>query len=113
MQNNSRLSGYWLCFSPDTPQEKAAARFREKYGYPPREIILQRGLLWVGPVGEPETQPASPSVIRRAEVAQRQRPLPPPERCNWPCSWRWSNDLPGLPYQRLARVAQADPGPGR
>jgi hypothetical protein len=40
-----------------------AARFREKYGYPPREIILQRGLLWVGPVGEPETQPASPSVI--------------------------------------------------
>ena len=30
----------------------AAARFREKYGYPPREVILQRGLLWVGPVGE-------------------------------------------------------------
>ena len=65
MQNNGRLPGYWLCFSPDTPQEKAAARFREKYGYPPREVILQRGLLWVGPVGEPETQPASPSVIRR------------------------------------------------
>jgi hypothetical protein len=65
MQNNGRLPGYWLCFSPDTPQEKAAARFREKYGYTPREVILQRGLLWVGPVGEPETQPASPSVIRR------------------------------------------------
>jgi hypothetical protein len=75
MQNNGRLPGYWLCFSPDTPQEKAAARFLEKYGYPPREIILQRGLLWVGPVGEPETQPASPSVIRRAEAAQR--PLSP------------------------------------
>jgi hypothetical protein len=79
MQNNGRLSGYWLCFSPDTPQEKAAARFREKYGYPPREVILQRGLLWVGPVGEerpaqgPEPRPAS--VIRRAEAAQR--PLSP------------------------------------
>ena len=79
MQNNSRLSSYWLCFSPDTPQEKAAARFQEKYGYPPREIILQRGLLWVGPVGEerpaqgPGPQPAS--VIRRAEAAQR--PLSP------------------------------------
>jgi hypothetical protein len=73
MQNNGRLPGYWLCFSPDTPQEKAAARFREKYGYPPREIILQRGLLWVGPVGEPEPRPAS--VIRRAEAAQR--PLSP------------------------------------
>jgi hypothetical protein len=73
MQDNGRLPGYWLCFSPDTPQEKAAARFREKYGCPPREIILQRGLLWVGPVGEPETRPAS--VIRRAEAAQR--PLPP------------------------------------
>ena len=77
MQNNGRLSGYWLCFSPDTPQEKAAARFREKYGYPPREVIPQRGLLWVGPVGEqgPEPRPASPSVIRRAEAAQR--PLSP------------------------------------
>jgi len=38
-----------------------AARFREKYGYPPREVILQRGLLWVGPVGEPETQPDRPA----------------------------------------------------
>ena len=92
MQNNGRLPGYWLCFSPDTPQEKAAARFREKYGYPPREIILQRGLLWVGPVGEERPagsdvvqnecaklahsfgeRPAS--VIRRAEAAQR--PLSP------------------------------------
>ena len=32
----------------------------------------------MGPVGEPETQPASPSVIRRAEAAQ-----PPPERCSY------------------------------
>ena len=78
MQDNSRLSGYWLCFSPDTPQEKAAARFREKYGYPPREIVLQRGLLWVGPVGEERpAQGLEPqaSVIRRAEAAQR--PLSP------------------------------------
>ena len=76
MQNNGRLPGYWLCFSPDTPQEKAAARFREKYGYPPREVILQRGLLWVGPVGEerpaqgPEPQPTG--IVQKRVRAQEE-----------------------------------------
>ncbi len=48
--NGERLTGFWLAFTPDTPEEAAVARFAEKHGYPPREVHRSGGLLLVGPV---------------------------------------------------------------
>ena len=66
--NGKRLEGLWLAFSPDTPEEQAAARFTEKHGYPPQEVHRSKGLLLVGPIGESERK------WHRGRVA-------PPSRC--------------------------------
>lgn len=48
--DGKRLGGLWLAFSPDTPEERAVARFLEKHGRPPARVIRSKMLLLVGPV---------------------------------------------------------------
>ncbi len=45
-----RVYGWWLAFDPDTPPAQARARFREKYGREPAEVIRAGALLLVGPL---------------------------------------------------------------
>ena len=49
----------WLCFSLDTDEDKAAERFRERFGQPPDEIIEYKSWLLVGPI-QAEREPGSP-----------------------------------------------------
>lgn len=45
-----RVRGWWLAFDPDTPPAQARARFREKYGHEPAEVLRAGALLLVGPI---------------------------------------------------------------
>lgn len=47
-----RLVGLWLAFDRDADPELARARFRERYGEDPAEVIRAGAVLLVGPVGE-------------------------------------------------------------
>lgn len=43
-------AGWWLCFTLDHDEAAAAARFLERFGQPPANILEQDGLLWLGPL---------------------------------------------------------------
>ena len=45
-----KLFGWWLAFDPGTPPAQARARFREKYGREPAEVLRAGALLLVGPI---------------------------------------------------------------
>ena len=45
-----RVRGWWLAFDPGTPPAQARARFREKYGCEPAEVLRAGALLLVGPI---------------------------------------------------------------
>jgi len=45
----------YLCFTTDTPKEKAIARFLERYHVIPEKTFECAWLLWVGPVPEKDT----------------------------------------------------------
>ena len=42
----------YLCFTPDTPQDAAIARFLERFNCQPKRWFVCDRLLWVGPVPE-------------------------------------------------------------
>ncbi len=59
MDRDKVLGGSWLAFSQATPEPAAVARFQEKHGHAPAEVIQDRGLLLIGPLAEREDPPAS------------------------------------------------------
>jgi len=38
------------CWTANTPQDKALAAYKQRYGQEPKEITTQYGMLWLGPV---------------------------------------------------------------
>lgn len=49
VQEPVRNLGY-LCFSRNTPEEEAAARFAARFGLSPEYMFEYKRLLWVGPI---------------------------------------------------------------
>jgi len=41
---------WYQCFTKDTDELEAAQAFVRRYGYPPREVYRELGILWVGPI---------------------------------------------------------------
>lgn len=46
----ARVAGLWLAFAPDTPEEAARRRFRQRYGCDPARVVCAAGLLLLGPL---------------------------------------------------------------
>lgn len=45
-----RPDAYYLCFTLDTDENAAAARYQHKFGKPPEQVLEHAGLLRLGPV---------------------------------------------------------------
>jgi hypothetical protein len=41
---------YWQAFSIDHDPADAVQRYAARYGKPPDHVLVDRGLLWVGPI---------------------------------------------------------------
>jgi len=41
---------FWRAFSPDHPVADAVARFRQRFGREPEQVVRGQGLLLVGPI---------------------------------------------------------------
>ena len=50
------LNRTYLHFTPDTPEEAIAARFREKFGVEPEYIFDFNKQLWAGPAPEKQDE---------------------------------------------------------
>ena len=49
-------NAYWLVFPAAISDEAACIRFKQKFGYPPSEIIRENGYVWSGPLATAEAK---------------------------------------------------------
>lgn len=63
--NHPTMQGKWLGFTPNMDVGRAKERFRERFGYEPKEVYHVPGLLLVGPIAE-ERDAVVPHVQRDA-----------------------------------------------
>jgi hypothetical protein len=52
------LSQPHLCFTKDHPREKAIGTFYDRFGAMPEHVVEDRGLLWLGPIPQPQEEGA-------------------------------------------------------
>ena len=43
---------YWRAFSPDHDRTDAVQRYETRYGRAPEHVVLDLGVLWLGPLPE-------------------------------------------------------------